>query len=130
MAVKVFLADDDPVVRAILSAIFETLGVDISMADSGNGCIQMITELAQANTLPDVILLDMQLQDLTGLEVLAKIRTIIGDAKKIPVVMLSSNTKQEILDLGPQELPDYFLEKPFTMQTVEDLLTNTLGFTL
>jgi CheY-like chemotaxis protein len=126
---RALIADDDAVVRTILSAILESLQVEVDITASGQECLQHLRAVKdRPDKHPQVIFLDMLLQDMTGLEVAAAIDSLFDSEAKPPIVMLSANTQQEIMDRGGPAVPDYFLEKPFTSQTIAVLLRDTLGF--
>ena len=123
---KVLIADDDPVVRHILTAMVESLGHEVSLAQSGTECLNVVRELHQADDLPEVLFLDYQLLDLSGIEVLREIRATVS-AATLPAVMLSANTRQELEELNSDVLPDLYLEKPFTAEDVAFVLEEALG---
>jgi hypothetical protein len=66
---RVLVVDDERVVRDMLREIFEHLGHDVSTAASGQLAIA-----AMATIQPHVVMLDMQMPGMTGLEVLAHLR--------------------------------------------------------
>ena len=125
MEQKFLIADDDPVVRLILTAILESLGHSSDAVESGSACIEEVTKRISTQSPPRIIFLDHLLQDMSGLDVLAELRRLTASAP-IPVIMLSSNSKEEILELSPQVTPDYFLEKPFRSETVAAAIAEVL----
>ncbi len=122
---KIFIADDDPVVRHILSAMLESLGHEVSLAESGTEALSILRDLAQAGDLPEILFLDYQLTDLSGLEVLKDLRGTVSSAQ-LPAIMLSANTKLELLELNPEVLPELYLEKPFTQDDVACIIEEAL----
>ncbi|MBV9243891.1 MAG: response regulator transcription factor [Methylobacteriaceae bacterium] len=105
-AVKVLVIDDEPPIRKLLRMGLGTQGYEILEAPSGRAALE---QLAQK---PDLILLDLGLPDIRGLELLRMIR---GRAESVPIVVLSSRGdeagKVEALDLGA----DDYVTKPFGM---------------
>ncbi|MBV9634245.1 MAG: response regulator transcription factor, partial [Methylobacteriaceae bacterium] len=105
-AVKVLVIDDEPPIRKLLRMGLGTQGYEILEAPSGRAALE---QLAQK---PDLILLDLGLPDIRGVELLRMIR---GRAESIPIVVLSSRGdevgKVEALDLGA----DDYVTKPFGM---------------
>jgi two-component system KDP operon response regulator KdpE len=103
---KILVIDDEPPIRKLLRMGLNTQGYDVLEASNGKTGIEM---LAQE---PDLIILDLGLPDIQGLELL---RTIRGRKESIPVVVLSSRGdeagKVEALDLGA----DDYVTKPFGM---------------
>jgi two-component system KDP operon response regulator KdpE len=103
---KILVIDDEPPIRKLLRMGLNTQGYDVLEASNGKTGIEM---LAQE---PDLIILDLGLPDIQGLELL---RTIRGRKEGVPVVVLSSRGdeagKVEALDLGA----DDYVTKPFGM---------------
>lgn len=126
MAEYILIADDDPVVLHILGAILTAGGHEVLRVDSGQGCLEQLASDREQGKLPAVLFLDMLLGDITGLEVHAKLRKMLG-ADMMPVVLLSANTKAEMSDYEADELPEHFLEKPFTAETVNCVLGQILS---
>jgi two-component system, OmpR family, KDP operon response regulator KdpE len=103
---KILVIDDEPPIRKLLRMGLNTQGYDVLEAPNGKTGIEL---LAQD---PDLIILDLGLPDIQGLELL---RTIRGRKEGVPIVVLSSRGdeagKVEALDLGA----DDYVTKPFGM---------------
>jgi two-component system KDP operon response regulator KdpE len=103
---KILVIDDEPPIRKLLRMGLNTQGYDVLEAPNGKSGIEL---LAQE---PDLIILDLGLPDIQGLELL---RTIRGRKEGVPIVVLSSRGdeagKVEALDLGA----DDYVTKPFGM---------------
>jgi two-component system KDP operon response regulator KdpE len=102
--VKVLLVDDDATLRQTLAIGLRAEGHDVLLAADGRSALQAVTE-----DQPDLVVLDLGLPDLSGVEVLRQLRTW----SRLPVVVLSardgSSDKVEALDLGA----DDYVTKPF-----------------
>ena len=108
---QIFLiADDDPVVRLILTAILESLSHTVIAVETGTECLSAV-----ADSEPNLLFLDHQLPDMSGGEILKKLR---ASNPKLRIIMLSANSEHELKSISPGMNPDYFLEKPFTADTV------------
>jgi two-component system, OmpR family, KDP operon response regulator KdpE len=96
--------DDEPQIRRLLRVTMESNGYEVVDAVNGN---EGIVQAAQCR--PDVILLDLGLPDMDGVEVLKRIR----EWSRVPVIILSvrdrENDKIAALDAGA----DDFVTKPF-----------------
>lgn len=115
------LVDDDPLVQHILGAILEAYAISCKVKASGRECLDFIENIPNIGySLPDVIFLDVLLGDMSGIEVLASLHKILPTP--IPVVMLSGNPENEVLELCQDFVPDYFLEKPFVSESVKSIL--------
>jgi len=104
--IKVLVIDDEPPIRKLLRTGLSTQGYEILEAPSGKAALEL---LAQS---PALIILDLGLPDIQGLDLLRTIRTR-NDA--VPIVVLSSRGdeagKVQALDLGA----DDYVTKPFGM---------------
>ena len=103
---KVLVVDDEPPIRKLLRLGLSTQGYDILDAPSGKVALELIAQK------PDLIILDLGLPDIDGLELL---RVIRGRNERVPIVILSSRGdeagKVAALDLGA----DDYVTKPFGM---------------
>jgi two-component system, OmpR family, KDP operon response regulator KdpE len=104
---KVLIVDDEPPIRKLLRMGLSTQGYEILDATNGK------TALALLDEKPDLIILDLGLPDMQGLDLLAAIR---ARNEAVPIVVLSSrgdeSVKVRALDLGA----DDYLTKPFGME--------------
>ncbi len=101
---RVLVVDDEPRLLRSLRAILTGHGYDVVTASSGEVALAEV-----ARRLPDVILLDLMLPGIDGLEVCRRVRERSG----APIIVLSAQgeerTKVAALDLGA----DDYLTKPF-----------------
>ena len=117
MAFDIIIADDDPVVRHILGSVLKAAGHSVEAFASG---ALLLTGLAARAQAADVVFLDLQLGDMTGAELEPEIRK--AGAGKTKIVVLTANSESETKQLYPTLTPDEFMEKPFTPQTIAELL--------
>jgi len=103
---RVLLVDDDAPLRRALAINMRARGYEVELAASGESALDLV-----ARFHPDVVVLDLGLPDLDGIEVLQGIR----GWNPVPVVVLSaratSNEKVAALDAGA----DDYVTKPFEM---------------
>jgi DNA-binding response OmpR family regulator len=107
--VRVLLVDDEPMVREVLARYLEHDGYDVVTADDG---VQALDRFGEHH--PDLVLLDLMLPRIDGLEVFRRMRAI-GD---VPVIMITARG-QEVdrivgLDLGA----DDYVAKPLSPREV------------
>ncbi len=68
--------------------------------------------MALNRRIPDLILLDIEMPDMSGIEVMQKLKTVSG-WQSIPVIFLTSHTEQQVVTAGfEQGVLDYII-KPF-----------------
>jgi two-component system, OmpR family, KDP operon response regulator KdpE len=110
LATKILIVDDEPAIRRFLKASLETQGFQIVAAENGAQALS-----AAAQLKPDLMILDLGLPDLDGIEVIRQVRA--GGA--LPIIVLSVRNdepgKVAALDAGA----DDYMVKPFG---VEELL--------
>lgn len=103
---KILVIDDEPPIRKLLRMGLNTQGYDVLEAPSGKIGLELLVQN------PDLVILDLGLPDVDGLELL---RTIRGRKEGVPIVVLSSRGdeagKVQALDLGA----DDYVTKPFGM---------------
>ena len=96
---KILLVEDDPMISEIYLTKFQQVGFETDIADSGNAALQK----AKAGHY-DLILLDLVLPELGGMEVLEEIRTKPGYQNDVKVVVFSNlnekTDRERALELG------------------------------
>jgi two-component system, OmpR family, KDP operon response regulator KdpE len=101
---KILVVDDEPPIRKLLRMGLTTHGYQVVEAPNGKTALE---SLAQK---PDLIILDLGLPDVQGLDLL---RTLRARDERVPIVVLSSrgdeDSKVKALDLGA----DDYVTKPF-----------------
>lgn len=97
--------DDDPDCRAVIREAFSTECADLEFLEASNGR-QAMTNLhagAGDRTVPDLICLDMEMPGMSGMELLAEIRSQVF-LREVPVIMVTGvtddNTRREAMNLG------------------------------
>ncbi|MCW3011708.1 MAG: DNA-binding response regulator [Solirubrobacterales bacterium] len=106
----VLLVDDDPGIRRSVATGLELEGFRVLPASGGRA------GLAAASTeKPDVILLDLGMPDLNGLEVLKELR---GRGDDVPVCVLSARDEVDDRVKGLEAGADDYVVKPFALEEV------------
>lgn len=117
MALKILSVDDSRVIRTLVKKAFQPYDVEIDEAENGAEGLAKVS-----SSSPDIIILDVAMPIMTGIEMLEKLK---ADAKfkKIPVVMLTAEAGQKevmrILQLGASG----YLLKPFKSEQLLDRVT-------
>ena len=103
---KVLVVDDEPPIRKLLRMGLSTQGYEILEAPNGKASLDLLSQN------PDLVILDLGLPDMQGLEFLRMMR---ARNEAVPIVVLSSRGdevgKVQALDLGA----DDYITKPFGM---------------
>lgn len=91
MAKKILLVDDDMYIRDLYAEVLKDEGYDVLIASDGEEAISM----ASANT-PDLILLDIMLPKIDGIQVLSKLKANVK-LKIVPVIMLTNFGQEDLV---------------------------------
>jgi DNA-binding response OmpR family regulator len=109
----VLVADDDPSIHKVLRLNLELEGYTVASAFNGEEALERLAEAR-----PDLVVLDVMMPALDGLEVLRRIRANAATAD-LPVILLTARSAEEDMWEGWQLGVDYYLTKPFD---IEELL--------
>jgi DNA-binding response OmpR family regulator len=107
---RILIVDDDPACRALLDAIFDLHGFQVTHTDSVLGASELI-----ARVRPTVILLDLALPYRSGASWLAQLKADPHTAE-IPVVILSA--LPDVLPRERRALAQAVIQKPFRAATL------------
>lgn len=91
---KILLIEDDPDQIFLYSTQFKLENLELLVAQTGKEGLEKIKK-----EIPDLILLDILLSDINGIEILKKIKED-STTKKIPVILLTNLIKKELIDKG------------------------------
>jgi len=117
---KILIADDDPVLQKFLSALLEKYDYHYISATKG------IEAIDKVNTFnPDLILLDVMMPEMDGLEVCKKLKGDLS-TQHIPIIIITGDTDKDLRVKGLSAGANDFLTKPINrlelMVRVKNLL--------
>ncbi|MDR0314134.1 MAG: transporter substrate-binding domain-containing protein [Treponema sp.] len=115
---RVLIAEDVEINREILVAMLEDTGIGIDCARNGLEAVEMI---AAAPTQYDVILMDVQMPKMDGLEATRRIRKLLAErSKRVPIIAMTAHVfKSDIEECLAAGMDDH-IGKPLD---IEDVLT-------
>ena len=100
---EVLLVEDDPRIRRVLELALRDHGYDVRTADSGEQALHEVTVRR-----PDVLLLDLMLPGIDGLEVCRRLR-VDGD---LPIIAVTARTDSSDVVAGLEAGADDYVTKP------------------
>jgi two-component system, OmpR family, response regulator MtrA len=101
---RVLVVDDDSALAEMLGIVLRADGFDPSFVADGSRAMQ-----AFRDTKPDIVLLDLMLPGLSGIDVCRAIRADSG----VPIIMLTAKTDTVDIVLGLESGADDYVVKPF-----------------
>lgn len=108
---KILIVDDDPAIQSLIKHLLLTKGHESLAADSGAKALELIGQ-----NMFDVIITDLRMRHMNGMELLRKVRVLVPS---IPVILVTAyasiDTTIKAVDLGVFD----YLAKPFK---VDDLM--------
>jgi two-component system response regulator MtrA len=104
MKSRVLVIDDDPALAEMLTIVLRGEGFDTAVVGDGTRALPAVRELR-----PDVVLLDLMLPGMNGIDVCRAIRTESG----VPIVMLTAKSDTVDIVLGLESGADDYVVKPF-----------------
>ena len=118
---KILIVEDDRIIREGVVEFLREFNYE--MVEAGDG----VEALKKFNHEINLVILDIKLPSMSGLEVLKKIR----EKSRVPVLMMTAFSDEESQIMAFSNLADGFMEKPFSLPVlkarVEALLKKTLG---
>ncbi|MFI1917963.1 response regulator transcription factor [Nocardia sp. NPDC020380] len=109
-AISVLVVDDEPALAELVSMALRYEGWEVSTAADGRTAVTVAREVR-----PDVVVLDLMLPDMSGLEVLARLRQQLP---QLPVLLLTAKDSVEDRIAGFTAGGDDYVTKPFSLEEV------------
>lgn len=113
---RVLIVDDEPGIGNILRIKLKLYGYEVSTTTSGAEAIELIR-----TEQPDIVLLDVLMPDITGTEVIEKVRTF----SQVPIIVFTAkpDTIRAAIDLGANDS----IAKPFDPDQVMEKIETVLN---
>jgi DNA-binding response OmpR family regulator len=106
---QVLVVDDEPHIRTVLRGYLEAEGFSVSEAADGEAAVRQVRQSA-----PDLVLLDVMLPGIDGLEVLRQLRTF----SDVYVILVTARTEEVDKLVGLGVGADDYVTKPFSPREV------------
>ena len=115
---KILVADDDSTTRVAISGMLKKAGYSVATVENGAEALRKIQKTNFA-----LAFLDIWMPELTGLEVLAQVRT--GESHPKVIIMTSDGTPENVLRAIREQAYEY-ISKPFPPKEAVDLAERAL----
>jgi DNA-binding response OmpR family regulator len=118
---SVLVVDDDPDVCDLVTYKLEQSGFDVRRASDGDGALREV-----AKQIPDLVLLDIMMPGISGLEVLQRWRGSAATAA-MPVIMLTAKAQENDVERGFELGADDYVVKPFSPRELARRVTTVMS---
>jgi CheY-like chemotaxis protein len=117
---RVLLAEDNPTNQRVVGLILGAAGISLCTVDNGREAV-----VAYSDQPFDVILMDMQMPEMDGLEAMGRIRALEASSgvKRTPIICVSANALPEHVEAARLAGADSHLAKPFRAQALLEALS-------
>ena len=115
------MADDDPLSIKLLNFRLKSVGHEVIFAVNGGEALEVATK-----EKPDLILLDIMMPVMNGLQVLRKLKSQ-EETKNIPVIMLTAKMQEKDIVVGLEGGAADYVTKPFSFAELNARVNHVLA---
>ncbi|TAN49120.1 MAG: response regulator, partial [Rhodospirillales bacterium] len=119
---RILVAEDNPVNQQVALGLLRKLGHTVDIVGDGAEAMEAVRRLPY-----DLVLMDLQMPEMDGLEATGAIRALAGRAGRIPIVAMTANAmrgdEQRCLDAGMNG----YISKPIDRRKLEEVLGRYSG---
>lgn len=121
--IKTLVIDDQKTMVQVIVSLLRSLGFqDI------HECYDGITAWEKMNSKAyDLILCDWNMEPVTGIQLLKKVRAAPAPLSKVPFILVTAEKKTENIILAKQAGVNNYIVKPFPLKTLQQKINATLG---
>jgi CheY-like chemotaxis protein len=116
---RVLAVDDEPAVGEMLQSVFTELGYAVKCAGGGREALDVVLDFK-----PDVVLLDLLMPEMSGIEVLDRLRR---ERPELPVVILSGSHDAALARRSMENGAFDFLPKPCDLDLLAGVVAAAIG---
>ncbi len=118
---RVLVIDDDPQLQELVRVLLANIGMDVVTAGTAAEAAQVLRH----KPLPDMVLLDLMLPDVSGLELLRQMRAkaVFND---LPIIILSALADPEQIRDGLKMGADRYITKPYVAANLTKIVQEVL----
>lgn len=121
MSIRVLVVDDDPAIRQMLEMTLSFEGFEVDCVGDGAEALEHIRRRR-----PDVILLDLMMPVMDGIQVATALRSF-EETAHIPIIVLTARANETDVWNGWQSGVDSYITKPFAMDPLLAELSRVLA---
>jgi DNA-binding response OmpR family regulator len=111
---KILVVDDDHEILKLIAMLLRRIGAEAWTFPDGQSALQRLSQ-----TVPDLIILDLMLPDVDGLQILQQVRAQ-DQFRQVPVLILSAKADPDTIRKGLDLGADGYITKPYIANTLID----------
>ena len=111
---KILVVDDDHEILKLIAMLLRRIGAEAWTFPDGQSALQRLSQ-----TVPDLIILDLMLPDVDGLQILQQVRAQ-EQFRHVPVLILSAKADPDTIRKGLDLGADGYITKPYIANTLID----------
>jgi signal transduction histidine kinase/CheY-like chemotaxis protein len=116
------VAEDNAINRKYMEALLRNMGHNVRFAAHGGLAVQEVQR-----EMPDLVLMDLHMPEVDGLQATEAIRQLSGPFKTLPIIALTADVFEESKDRVHAAGMDGFLSKPVNVHALEKMLVQRFG---
>lgn len=125
MSRVILVVDDSPTMRGMVSHALNEAGFETKEAENGKDALIKLTMMEEGGTKPDVIVTDVNMPEMDGIELVREIRKLAA-FKHVPVLVLTTDNTDEKKEVGRAAGATGWLVKPFDSELILKVIRKVL----
>lgn len=125
MSRVILVVDDSPTMRGMVSHALNEAGFETKEAENGKDALIKLTMMEEGGTKPDVIVTDINMPEMDGIELVKEIRKLSA-FKHVPVLVLTTDNTDEKKEVGRAAGATGWLVKPFDSELILKVIRKVL----
>jgi DNA-binding response OmpR family regulator len=118
---KILIADDDPNMLLLISAVLARGNYQVSQATTGDAALHQAR-----SEMPDLVVLDVMMPGIDGVEVCRRIKGDPG-MRAIKVIMVTAKASSKDIETGLSAGADFYITKPFKIAELSTKIKELIG---
>jgi two-component system, sensor histidine kinase len=122
LSLRVLCVEDNPYGRVVLNTVLGELGHHVEFAGSGEAAIAAVERGRY-----DIVLMDVELTGISGIEAVRRIRALPPPTGRIPVIGISGHSTESDAAAAREAGMDGYLHKPVSPRQLQEIMAETAG---
>lgn len=121
MAKSLMIVDDSATMRKIIMRTVRMSGLEFERTEEAGNGVEAIDKLKASPV--DIVLCDVNMPEMDGIEMVKKVRADLPECADTKIIMVTTESSQELIDSVIADGADGFITKPFTPEKFQEKLS-------